>query len=116
MFKRSCLIALASLSLTSVGCSAMHHHHDKEENEVKMSFNDVPAAVQATLRTASNGSTIKTVDKELKNGHTIYEADAIIDGKNYEILVAEDGKLISKKLDNEANEKHEKEGEEKHKG
>ena len=41
------------------------------------------------------------VDKETKNGKTIYEVDAKIDGKNYEIRVAEDGVLISKALDEE---------------
>ena len=51
-----------------------------------------------------------------KHGKTIYEADAMIDGKNYEILVSEDGKLISKKLDNEENEKGKKEDDEKKKG
>ena len=115
MIRHWFLAGLASLSLAIAGCSMMHHK-EKEENEVKMSISDVPAAVQATLKTASNGATIKTVDKEMKDGKTVYEADAMIDGKNYEILVSEDGKLISKKLDNEDEEKGKKEGEEKHKG
>ena len=34
----------------------------------------------------------------------IYEADAMINGTNYEIKVAEDGTLIKKKVDNEEDE------------
>ena len=54
---------------------------------------------------SSHGATIATVDKESDEGKTIYEADVDIKGKNYEIKVAEDGTLISKKLDDESKEK-----------
>ena len=54
--------------------------------------------------TAAPGAKITTVDHEMKHGTMVYEADAMMDGKNWEILVAEDGKLISKKLDEEKDE------------
>ena len=41
------------------------------------------------------------MDKEIKDGKTVYEVDVKIDGKNYEIKVAMDGILISKALDEE---------------
>ena len=81
---------------------------EKEEHEVKVAMQDVPPAVQSTLKREANGQTISTVDKEQRRGKTVYEADAKIDGNNYEIVVDETGKLISKKLDNEENEKTEK--------
>jgi hypothetical protein len=71
----------------------------------------VPAAVQATLQREAGGAAITTVDKESKDGKTVYEADAPINGKNYEIVVAEDGTLLKKKLDDESKEKGEKKGE-----
>ena len=41
------------------------------------------------------------MDKETNDGKAVYEVDVKIDGKNYEIRVAEDGILISKALDEE---------------
>ncbi len=89
--------------------------HEKEEgNEVKIKFAEAPAAVQATLTREANGAAIADVDKESDDGKDIYEADAMISGKNYEIKVAADGSLVSKKLD--AEEGSEKAGEKDEKG
>ena len=63
--------------------------------------------VKATLTKEANGAKIETVDKETDDGKTIYEADVMINGKNYEIKVSADGTLLSKKLDQE-DEGHEK--------
>ena len=102
-------ILSVGLLSTVVGCAQMHHHEEKEEgNEVKMKFTEVPAAVQRTLTNASGGAKIESVDKETDKGVVIYEADAKIDGKNYEIRVSADGNLISKKVDNEEDEKGKK--------
>jgi hypothetical protein len=78
---------------------------DKEENEVKMKIDDVPAAVKTTIVREADGTAVTSVDKETDEGKTVYEADAKIDGTNYEIKVGDDGKLISKKIDNEDDEK-----------
>ena len=109
MSKRNGL-GMFSVGLLSmvVGCSMMNHEKEEEGNEVKMKFAEVPAAVQKTLTDAAGGATIQTVDQETDKGAVIYEADAKIDGKNYEIKVAADGKLISKKIDNEEDEKAKK--------
>jgi hypothetical protein len=78
---------------------------DKDEHEVKMKIDDVPAAVKATIVYEANGTIVKNVDKETDDGKTIYEADALIGKINYEIKVAEDGTLISKKIDKDDDEK-----------
>jgi len=104
------LVLVASLAI--VGCTNMHaEDNEKEGDEVKIKFAEAPAAVQATLRKESNNAAIDTIDKETDEGKTIYEADAMVNGENWEIKVAEDGHLISKKLDPEEGEK--KEGKEK---
>jgi hypothetical protein len=88
---------------------------DKEGKEVKMKFDDVPAAVKTTITKEADGTAVTTVDKETDDGKTVYEADAKIGNTNYEIKVAEDGTLISKKIDKEEDEKKdgEKKGDEK---
>jgi len=108
--KQWAFVGILGLSVSSLlmaqGC-AEHGHwgsHEKEENEVKVALADCPAPVQATLKKEAGGGTISDVEKETEHGKTIYEADAMIDGKNYEIKVAEDGSLIGKKLDEEKDE------------
>src|SRR5690349_7553520 len=96
-----CLLVALALAGFTTAVRAESKENEKEADEVKVKFDDCPAAVKATLTKEAGGATIATVDKETEDGKTIYEADAKIDGQNYEIKVAEDGKLISKKMDNE---------------
>lgn len=99
---------LAGAVALSVGCSHMHGGKDaegEEKNEVKMSINDVPPAVRDSLNREAGGQMIKSVDREEQNGKTIYETDVMMNGKNWEIKVDENGKTISKKIDNEEAEK-----------
>jgi hypothetical protein len=110
---RKHLLVLAMMGLGVVGCSSMHGQakdkgEDDEGNEQKIAFAQVPEAAQKTLTDESKGNNIDSVDKELKHGMTVYEADTVIYGKNYEIKVAQDGTLVSKKLDVESKEKGEK--------
>ena len=74
---------------------------DEEENEVEMKLADCPAAVQKTLKREADGATIDKVDKMSKEGRNLYEIDVKIDGRNYEVIVTEEGLLLSKQLDEE---------------
>ena len=103
MNKQWIMVGAVSLALMAMNTSSALAKEDKEEKEVKMSFKEVPAEVRATLKREAFGAKIKTVDKEEIDGKTVYEADVKIDGVNYEILVGEDGKLISKSIDEEEN-------------
>ncbi len=82
---------------------------DEEEEEVKLS--DCPAAVQKTLKREAHGAKIKEVEKETEDGKAIYEAEVKIDGKEYEIEVAQDGTLICKSLDEDDDEEEEEDDE-----
>ena len=106
MRSRWILVLIASLGL---GCTNMTHAEDKEGkegHETKIKFSEAPAAVQATLKKESNNAAIDEVDKETDDGKTIYETDVTVDGKTWEIKVAEDGSLISKKVEEEDKEKN----------
>src|SRR5690348_6263090 len=74
-----------AIGATALRAKAEDKEKEKEENEVKVKFEEVPAAVQATLKKESGGATIETVDKETDDGKTVYEADVKLNGKNYEI-------------------------------
>ena len=90
----------------ALGCNHMHHADEEadEGDEVKMSLSDVPAPVRETLTKEANGATIKSVDKEDNKGKIVYETDVMSGGKNWEIRVDPNGKLLSKKVDEEEDE------------
>ena len=104
------LMSVLIVAATACGCASSGHMNgreseDDEQDEVKVSFADVPANVQAVLMRESKGATIASVDKEMQHGRQVYEADAMVDGKNREIVVAADGTLVHNKIDEEDNEK-----------
>lgn len=109
-FSRAFVGAGIGIALACASCKSANHEAGEggeggEGNEVKMQLADVPSAVRDSLTREAGGAVIDHVDKEAKHGQTVYEADAMINGTNYEIKVDENGKLISKKLDDEADEK-----------
>ena len=108
--KKSWLV-VAFVGLGLMGCASMHHEEgkdDDEKNETKITIDRAPAPVQATLQTETSGGKITDLDKETDDGKTIYEADATIGDKAYEIKVAEDGTLLKKKIDDDKDDKDEK--------
>jgi hypothetical protein len=106
-------MALMTLGVTGVAAQCVRAADTQEKDakqqndegaEVKVTIDQVPAAVKDTFQKEAGKGTITGIDKETKHGKTLYEADVMIEGKNWEIVVGEDGKLISKKLDEEKDE------------
>ncbi len=99
-------LAMALLVCCAAALPNCSMANDDEADEVKVPIDQLPPAVRATLTRESAGAAtgIKEADKEMDHAKAVYEADAIIAGKNYEIKVGEDGTLLSKTLDNEADE------------
>lgn len=89
----ACLIA--SFAVLQ-GCTCNGGSETDDENETPVAMNDVPAAVRATLERESAGGKVTEVEKELKNGKTVYSADLTINGVAWDITIAEDGAVISK--------------------
>ncbi len=74
---------------------------DEEQDDRELGLSDCPAAVQRTFKREAQGAKVEEIEKENERGRTIYEAIVTIDGKPYEIQVAEHGTLISKALDDD---------------
>lgn len=73
---------------------------DKEdENEVTVTIDQVPAPVRDTIRAEAGDNPIKEIEAETKNGQTIYEAEWVADGKEVELKLSADGKIIEKKVE-----------------
>ena len=73
---------------------------DKEdENEVTVTIDQVPAPVRDTIRAEAGDNPIKEIEAETKNGQTIYEAEWVADGKEVELKLSADGKIIEKQVE-----------------
>ncbi|HVJ92099.1 MAG TPA: hypothetical protein VM580_20000 [Labilithrix sp.] len=71
----------------------------------KMTLDEVPAQVKATIEKEVQAGKLGKIERETKHERTVYEVEyTAADGKAYEIKVGEDGKLLSKK--EEKKEKH----------
>lgn len=75
------------------------------KHEVKITMEQVPAAVKATFDREAKGGKITELEKEVEKGKTVYSADITVDGKQYDVKVADDGTLLKKKLEEKDEEK-----------
>lgn len=75
-----------------------------KKDEGIVSLGEVPKAVKATILKHAAGGEVKKIEKETKDGKVIYEADVIIDGKEVELKVAANGKLLGKEVEHEGEE------------
>lgn len=69
------------------------------EGEEQVSLDKVPAAVKATILKESAGGKIAEIERDTKNGKTIYEVDILMNGKEIELQIAEDGTLLGKEIE-----------------
>lgn len=81
---------LGLAALTFASCST---------SETTVGMDELPAAVRTTLQKETAGGTIKEIEKESKDGKVVYSADAELDGKTWDIVIAEDGTVVSKEQD-----------------
>ena len=89
------LIGLSVVGMMTFGAWA--GNADEEE----VTLEQVPAAVKATILKESAGGKITEIEREMKNGKTVYEAEFILNGDEIEIKVAPDGTLLGRKVEQE---------------
>lgn len=61
----------------------------------KMTFNQLPAAAQAAIRAQAGTAAIEDIDRSVRNGVVVFELAFKRNGEHQEILVAEDGCVLS---------------------
>ena len=61
--------------------------------EKKLKMGQLPAAVRKTAQEQTKGATIKSIVKEKENGKTQYEVETLVNGKNRDMIIDEDGTL-----------------------
>lgn len=79
------------LLLAMAGCAS--------QQEVPVAVGDLPPPVRATLERESMGGEVTESEQEVEDGRTVYSFDVLINGKEYDLEIAENGDLLSKKLE-----------------
>ena len=97
MAKALALALVAVMALCS--CAPKGEHGIEHESEEEITLEQCPAPVKATIMKEAKGGKIEEIEKEVENGVLLYEAEILIDGKEIEIKVAPDGKLLEKEVD-----------------
>ena len=85
----SCAIVFGLLTLSLGAC-------DDAREEQTVAIDQVPPAVKATIDQESKGGTLKEIEKLRQDGKTAYGADIVMNGKEQQTLIAEDGKVIKR--------------------
>lgn len=62
--------------------------------DTRVKMEDLPPAVQNTVKEQSAGGTIRGLSKETEHGKTTYEAELTIDGRNRDIEMDATGKVL----------------------
>lgn len=93
------LVVIVAMSLPLAAAEKCEKGED-----VKVTVNDLPPAVAATLQQAVGSGAIQEIEKEADGS---YSADVIKDGQKYEIEIAPDGKLLKNQIDEENESRHE---------
>lgn len=87
------IAALAVLGLT--GCN---ESEEEGRAEQQVTVEHVPAAVRATLEQERQGGTLTELEKITAEGKTVYAADMVVNGKNQETVITEDGKVMKREV------------------
>ncbi len=64
-----------------------------------LTLEQLPAAVRTTVERETTGGQITDIERDREAGKVIYEVEFTLNGKSYELDVAEDGALLERRLD-----------------
>jgi hypothetical protein len=70
----------------------------------KIPIAQLPEAVRRTVERELAGAELEDIEKKQLDGKTVYETDIIRNGQKWEVIVAEDGSIVSKAAEGSAEE------------
>src|SRR6185295_2800626 len=91
-------IFAAMIAIGMCGCATTQRQacEAPEAGETKVSLAQTPAAVRQAIERELVGGELEDIAKKERDGKIIYETDIIRGGHKWEVIVGEDGKIISK--------------------
>jgi hypothetical protein len=100
-------ILVAMVMIGMCGCAGMQRRtaEPAEAGETKVRLEQTPPAVRQTIERELVGAQLEDIARKERQGKTIYETDIIRNGHKWEVVVGEDGKIISKLQEGSAEER-----------
>ena len=77
----------ASMTTALYGCAL---------RETKVAVDQTPDAVRRTVQSELAGAALEDIARKTVDGQTVYETDIIRNGHKWEVVIGEDGKILSK--------------------
>jgi hypothetical protein len=77
------------------GCARLQRDA-AESGETKVRLEETPAAARQTIERELAGAQLEDIARKTRQGRTVYETDIIRDGRKWEVIVGEDGQILSK--------------------
>jgi hypothetical protein len=106
MNPKGTVLLMTVMALGFCGCSTGRHRSaEAEAGETKVSLEQTPAAVRRTIERELVGAQLEDIARKERQGKTIYETDIIRAGHKWEVVVGEDGVIISKLQEGSAEER-----------
>jgi len=65
-----------------------------DRDTTTMTLDQVPAAVQKTIKDNSDAGTLKPIKREMRNGQTRYDVEFEKQGKNHRLTIGGDGTIL----------------------
>jgi len=87
-------------AITTIAALGLLAGCNRSIESASQKFNELPPAVQKTVRAQAPNAEIADVSKTTQNGMDLYEVTFNEAGKNPKVIVATDGKLISTDMAN----------------
>lgn len=85
---------VALLAVTLAGCE---QPVEKSRNDT-VGMSQVPQPVQAAIESEAKSGTLKQIEMKIMKGKTAYQASVMVNGEEQKTLIADDGKVISRKV------------------
>ena len=83
-----------------------------EAKEQRLSLKDLPCAVRATIKKHAAGGKITEIEKDTVNGIIRYEAEVVLKGREFDILVSATGKYLGTEKEEDTEDDQDKKGDE----
>jgi hypothetical protein len=90
----------AGLAVAMCGSAAL----PARSGEVKVTVAQTPPAVQQTIKHELVGARLEDIARKQRQGKTVYETDIIKDGYKWEVVIGEDGQVVSRLREGKAGE------------
>jgi len=83
-----------TLALVTIAAALSSASSFAQDHEKKITRSQLPAAVEKTVSSQTEGATVKGFNEEQEKGETFYEAELMVSGHSKDILIDKDGNIV----------------------